>query len=73
MFWYCNFRSSTLKKTRFLLEKYHLNPEECLFIDDDDTGKNYETANKIGIQGRRIVPNQLEDIINLLSEYDVRF
>lgn len=58
---------------RFLLEKYHLNPEECLFIDDDDTGKNYETANKIGIQGRRIVPNQLEDIINLLSEYDVRF
>ena len=49
---------------RLLLDRYTLNPEECLFIDDDDSGKNYETANKIGIKGRRIIPNQAEDVKN---------
>lgn len=54
-----------------LLERYHLNPEECLFIDDDDSGKNYETANRLGIKGRRIIPNQLEDIEKLLMEFGI--
>ena len=40
-----------------LLTRYKLNPKECLFIDDDDTNKSYETANKIGILGRKVEPN----------------
>ena len=53
---------------RLLLEKYSLKAEECLFIDDDDSGKNYETANRIGIKGRKVIPNQLKDIKELLLE-----
>lgn len=60
------------KVYRLLLERYNLNAEECLFIDDDDSGKNYETANRIGIKGRRIIPNSVEDVERLLSEFDVR-
>ncbi len=56
---------------RLLLEKYSLKAEECLFIDDDDSGKNYETANRIGIKGRKVIPNQLEDIKELLLEYEI--
>lgn len=48
-----------------------MNAEECLFIDDDDSGKNYETANRIGIKGRRIIPNQIEDVKKLLEEFEV--
>ena len=59
------------KVYRLLLDRYNLNAEECLFIDDDDSGKNYETANKIGIKGRRIVPNQAEDVKKLLLEFNV--
>ena len=59
------------KVYRLLLNRYNLNAEECLFIDDDDSGKNYETANKIGIKGRRIVPNQAEDVKKLLLEFNV--
>ena len=55
-----------------LLDRYNLNAEECLFIDDDDSGKNYETANKIGIKGRRIMPNQAEDVKKLLLEFNVK-
>ena len=54
-----------------LLNRYNLEAEECLFIDDDDTGRSYETANKIGIKGRRVIPNSKEDILCLLKEYDV--
>lgn len=60
------------KVYRLLLDRYNLNAEECLFIDDDDSGKNYETANKIGIKGRRIVPNQAEDVKKLLLEFNVK-
>ena len=56
---------------RLLLERYSLKAEECLFIDDDDSGKNYETANRIGIKGRRVIPNQLKDIKELLLEYEI--
>lgn len=54
-----------------LLNRYNLSAEECLFIDDDPLNKNYESANKIGINGRRIIPNDVNDIKKLLSEYDV--
>ena len=60
------------KVYRLLLNRYNLNVEECLFIDDDDSGKNYETANKIGIKGRRIMPNQAEDVKKLLLELNVK-
>ena len=56
------------KVYRLLLDRYNLNAEECLFIDDDDSGKNYETANRIGIKGRRIIPNKAEDVKKLLIE-----
>lgn len=56
---------------RLLLDRYNLNAEECLFIDDDESGKNYETANRIGIKGRRIVPNQVEDVKKLLLEFNI--
>ena len=59
------------KVYRLLLNRYNLNAEECLFIDDDDSGKNYEIANKIGIKGRRIMPNQAEDVKKLLLEFNV--
>ena len=59
------------KVYRLLLDRYNLNAEECLFIDDDDSGKNYEIANKIGIKGRRIMPNQAEDVKKLLLEFNV--
>lgn len=54
-----------------LIDRYNLNPEECLFIDDDDTNKSYETANKLGIKGRRVIPNNVEDIKNLLEEFKI--
>ena len=60
------------KVYRLRLDRYNLNAEECVFIDDDDSGKNYETANKIGIKGRRIMPNQAEDVKKLLLEFNVK-
>lgn len=56
-----------------LIDRYKLDPEECLFIDDDDTGKSLEIANKIGIKGRRVLPNNTEDVINLLKEYNINY
>ena len=58
-------------KYELLLKRYNLIAEECLFIDDDDSGRNYQTANKIGIKGRRVKPNSKEDIMNLLNEFNV--
>lgn len=54
-----------------LLDRYKLNAEESLFIDDD-TGNNYKTANKIGIKGRRIIPNEAQDVKKLLLEFYVK-
>ena len=31
------------------LEKYQLDPEDCIFVDD--TPENVETANKLGFKG----------------------
>ncbi len=60
------------KVYRLLLDRYNLNAEECLFIDDDLSGENYKTANSIGIKGRRIIPNEAEDVRKLLLEYEVK-
>ena len=59
------------KVFRLLLDRYKLNAEECLFIDDDPSEQNYKTANKIGIEGRRIIPNQAEDVRKLLLEFNI--
>lgn len=56
---------------KILLERYNLKAEECLFIDDDDTNKSYETANKLGILGRKVIPNDCNDIKKELEEFGV--
>lgn len=55
-----------------LLDRYNLKAEECLFIDDDDTNKSYETANKLGILGRRVIPNDCNDIRKELEEFNIQ-
>lgn len=55
-----------------LLDRYKIVPEECLFIDDDDTGRSFETANALGINGRRVLPNDSEDVLKLLEEYNIK-
>lgn len=57
---------------KILLDRYKLLPKECLFIDDDDTGRSFETANKLGINGRRVLPNDSEDVLKLLIEYNIK-
>lgn len=53
----------------YIINKYNLKPEESLFIDD--TEKNIETANKLGIKGRKVKPADIEDIKLVLKEYEV--
>lgn len=55
-----------------LLDRYNLKAEECLFIDDDDTNRSYETANKLGILGRRGIPNDCNDIKKELEEFNIQ-
>ena len=43
-----------------------------MFIDDDDTGRSFETANALGINGRRVLPNDSEDVLKLLEEYNIK-
>ncbi len=54
-----------------ILKRYNLIPEECLFIDDDDTKESLKTANKLGIKGRRVLPNDSKDVLKLLEEYNI--
>lgn len=54
-----------------ILKRYNLIPEECLFIDDDDTKESLKTANKLGIKGRRVLPNDSKDVLKLLKEYNI--
>ena len=56
-----------------LLNRYSLKPQESLLIDDDDTNKTLEVANCIGINGRRVKANDLEDIKLLLQENNIKF
>jgi putative hydrolase of the HAD superfamily len=53
----------------YLLRTYNLNPNECLFLDDRED--NIMTANELGIHGRKVNEDDLEDIINVLKEYSV--
>ena len=53
----------------YLLNKYNLNPEECLFLDD--RLDNMETANSFGIKGRKVNKDDYEDIIKVLKEFNI--
>ena len=59
------------KVFNILLQRYNLKSEEWLFIDDDDTGKSYKTANEMGILGRVVIPNDVEDIKQMLNEFKI--
>ena len=54
---------------KYLLEKYNLIPEESLFIDDREDNMN--TANRLGIKGRTVEPNNDEDVKKVLKEYNI--
>ncbi len=56
---------------RILLDRYGLEAAECLFIDDDDTGRSYGTAGRLGILGRPVRKNDPEDVKDLLREYGI--
>lgn len=53
----------------YLLKTYNLNPNECLFLDD--RLDNIKTANELGIHGRKVNEDDLEDIKNVLKEYNI--
>lgn len=53
----------------YLLEAYHLNPNECIFLDDRE--ENIITANRLGINGRVIKKDDTDDIIKALKEYNL--
>ena len=53
----------------YLLNKYNLNPEECLFLDD--RLDNMDTANSFGIKGRKVNKDDYEDIIKVLKEFNI--
>ncbi len=54
-----------------LMNRYSLEPCECIFIDDDDTGLSYKSANELGILGRVVLPNDSEDIEKMLNEHNI--
>ncbi len=55
-----------------LLDRYNLKPEESIFINDDDTGRSYKTANEMGILGRVVLPNNVDDIEKMLMDYGIK-
>ncbi len=54
---------------KYLIDKYNINPEETLFIDDRED--NMKTANALGINGRAVNPDDVEDIKLVLKEYEI--
>lgn len=60
------------KVFEILMNRYNLKSQECIFIDDDDTGRSCNTANEMGILGRRVLPNNVEDIEKMLNENNIK-
>lgn len=54
-----------------LINRYNLIPEECLFIDDKED--NVKTANRLGMLGKNVKPDNYNSIINLLEQYNIKF
>ena len=53
---------------RLLLEKYQLDPADCLFVDDSP--ENVEAAQSLGFQG--FIFTSKDDLIRLLKEQGIR-
>lgn len=51
-----------------LLNRFKLNANETLLIDDDDTGSTFKTANSMGILGHAVKKNDEQSIIDLLKQ-----
>ena len=56
-----------------LINRYSLNPNNCLLIDDDDTNKTIEVANSLGIKARKVSANDVNDVKKLLFENNIAF
>lgn len=69
---YEGIKKPDLKIFKLLIDRYSLIAEDSLLIDDDDTNKTLEVANSIRIKGRRVNPNDTEDIIKLLEENNIK-
>jgi putative hydrolase of the HAD superfamily len=59
-----NFRKPDAEIYQFVLEKHHLKPEECLFIDD--TNENTDAAAALGLHIWNLEPTR-EDVIDLFT------
>jgi len=54
-----------------LISRYNINPNESLFVDDKES--NVKTANKLGILGKNVKPDNYNSIIEMLKEYNINF
>lgn len=52
-----------------LINKFDLDPKECIFIDDRED--NVRTANLLGIHGKHVDARNFDSIIDLLDTYKV--
>lgn len=52
-----------------LINRYKLNPKECLFIDDNIN--NIDTSNKIGMIGKKVIPDNYDSVVSVLKELSV--
>lgn len=55
---------------KILLERYDLSSNECLFVDDKKD--NVETANKLGMLGYNVKPDNYDSVLNLLQYYNIK-
>lgn len=53
-----------------LKNKYNLNFEECLFIDDNIN--NIKTATKLGIKPGKVNPDDYDSIVEVLKKYNIK-
>lgn len=49
-----------------LLNRYKLNPSECIFIDDNE--KNIKTANDLGMIAKKVEPDNYKSVRNVIDE-----
>lgn len=54
-----------------LISRYNLNPNESLFVDDKE--ENVKTANRLGMLGKNVKPDNYDSIIAMLMEYNINF
>ena len=59
------------KSYELLFEKYNLKPEECLFIDDDDTSGNIRTALSLGMKALKLNPNDDVQLREFLEKENI--